>query len=420
MTRVLVVRTVLLLACAPFAYYLVALETARRFFSRWKPAIDARFTPPVSVLKPIRGLDPNAFDDFASFCRQDYPAYEILFVVGDDRDPAVPVIERLIREFPGRSITLLIGAPDLGPSGKINGLCRLAREARHELLVVSDGDIAVPADYLRRVVAPFRDPMVGAVTCLYRGRSNGGLTSNLEALSISTEFVPGVLVAARLEGLTFMLGATMAVRRACLAGIGGFEALVEHCADDFELGRRISELGYRIQFAGCAVETDCQPVGFREFFAHQLRWAVTVRAVRPWGYLGKAIVTPGLAWSVAAAWMAPSAVVAGAYLAAYLLLRLAIVHVVAVQGLEDRLARQRWWLVPAVDAVALVVSLVALGRNRIAWRGRVFELRQGRLVPAAAAVIRDDGNGRTASTELPAVFVAADRPGRGLNDRRPR
>src|SRR5580698_6073348 len=159
---------ILLIAAGPFAYYLVATVAALRFFGR-RRALARDFAPPVSILKPVRGLDREAYENYASFCRLDYPEYEILFNVADERDPAIPIIERLIREFPERSIRLFLGAEQLGSSNKVNKLSNMVSEARYELLVMSDSDIRVAPDYLRAVVAPFRDPRVGAVTCLYRG-----------------------------------------------------------------------------------------------------------------------------------------------------------------------------------------------------------------------------------------------------------
>src|SRR5271163_2063456 len=182
----------LLLALASFAYYVVAIVAALRFLrSRDAAPLPSDFAPPVSILKPIYGLDRETY---ASFCTQDYPEYEILFCVSDEHDPAIPVIAKLASDFPQRRINLLIGSEPLGVSDKVNKLCRLAREARHEILAISDSDVRVEPDYLRAIAAPFRDPTVGAVTCLYRGLTDGSLAANLEAIGNSTDFAAGVLV----------------------------------------------------------------------------------------------------------------------------------------------------------------------------------------------------------------------------------
>ena len=208
------------------------------------------------------------------------------------------------------------------------------REARHDLLVVNDSDIRVGPGYLRAVVAPFGDPGVGLVTCLYTGVRDGSLGAALESLAIETDFAPSVLVARQVEGIAFALGATMAVPRARLAEIGGFEALVDYCAEDFELGRRIAAGGHRVELADVVVQSECvETTG--AFITHALRWAVTRRHSRPGGHWGL-VVTQGLPWAVAAACVAPSAAVAGAYPGAYLVLRLAVAWRVGVRLLGDR------------------------------------------------------------------------------------
>jgi len=372
--------SVLVLACFPLLYYAFAVDTARRWHGRLPVHQGGAFTPPVSVLKPVRGLDPGAAEHFASFCRQDYPAYEILFGVADPDDPAIPMIARLADENSHVPIRLIVGAPELGPSSKVNTLCRLAREARHNVLVISDSDVTVPSGHLRAVVAPFSNPRVGAVTCLYHGISDGRLWSDLEAIGISTDFIPGVLVANRLEGMTFALGATMATTRRHLAEIGGFDALADYCADDFELGHRVAARGHVVALADSIAATECGARTAVEFFRHQLRWAITMRHSRTWGYVGKVAFTQGLPWTIAAMAMAPTAAVAAAYALAYVTLRGAVAWMVAGRILGDDTARRKLHLVPVADAVTCAISIVALCSNRINWRGRWFELRRGRLV----------------------------------------
>jgi ceramide glucosyltransferase len=201
--------TLLLLALAPFGYYLLALYAGHKFF-RGTPPVGTDFHSPISILKPIRGLDRQTYDNFASFCRQDYPDFEILFCVGDSSDPAIPVIEQIIRDFPERSVRLLIGSEPIGVNDKVNKLCRMVREAKHDLILVSDSDVRVERGFLKKVAEAFWNPKVGGVTCLYRGDTDGSFASNLEALGNSTDFAPSVLVARQLSGLDFMLGAVMA------------------------------------------------------------------------------------------------------------------------------------------------------------------------------------------------------------------
>ncbi|HEV2424058.1 MAG TPA: bacteriohopanetetrol glucosamine biosynthesis glycosyltransferase HpnI [Terriglobia bacterium] len=387
-------RTLIMAAAVvPLIFYSAAMVCAWSFFRRRnQPA--SGFAPPLSVLKPMRGSYRDAYRNLASFCRQDYPGYEILFGVNDRDDAVIPVIRRLMAEFPAPSIRLLVGSampasggPDSARSGaagfgsndKVVKLCRLAREARHDILVVSDGDISVEPDYLRRVAAAFRDPRVGVATCLYRGSTERNVWSELEGLSLTTDFMAGVLVARGL-GLRFALGATMAVRREALAAIGGFEALADAAADDHELGGRVAAQGFRMEFAETTPETECSTRDFRSYFRHHLRWAIVTRTSQPWGHVGF-LFAQGLPWVIAAAIVAPSWRISAAVLAAFVVLRLALAFTLGFRGLRDRLVKTRWWLLPLRDALAFVIWFASLFVSRIHWQDATYDVRHGRLMP---------------------------------------
>src|SRR5580704_7581399 len=372
----------LLLALASFAYYLVAIVAALRFFRRYDAAaLSSEFTPPISILKPIYGLDRETYQNHASLCAQDYPDYEILFCVSDELDPAIPVIAKLASDFPQRRINLLIGSEPLGVSDKVNKLCRMAREARHEILAVSDSDVRVEPDYLRAVAAPFRDPAVGAVTCLYRGLTDGSLAANLEAIGNSTDFAAGVLVAWLFAPVNFTLGATMATTKTRLAEIGGFESLVDHFSDDYELGNRIAARGHRVELSTFPVSIVYPQQTLADAFRHQLRWNVSIRFSRPAGHLGL-IFTQALPLALLAAIVAPSAAWAISLLVSYLLLRGISAWVVGVYGMRDAGVRMHMELLPLRDAFAFIVWVVSFFPQRIHWRGREFYVRDKRLVPA--------------------------------------
>jgi ceramide glucosyltransferase len=382
----------LVLALAPFAYYLIVLVAASRFF-RSRSAAPSTFAPPVSILKPIRGLDRDAYENFASLCRQDYPDFEILFCVTDMQDPAVPVIEKIIADFPQRSIRLLVGADALGVSDKVNKLCRLVREARHEIIAISDSDVRVDAGYLRAVVAPFRDEKTGAVTCLYRGLTDGSLAADLEAIGNSADFAPGVLAAWLLGDVDFLLGATMATTKKHLAEIGGFESLVDYFSDDYELGNRIAARGHRVVLSPFPVSIVYPAQTMRDAFRHQLRWNLSIRYSRPWGHFGM-IFSHGLPWALLGALLAPSALArssyaayatwaAWSYIAAYVVLRTAVALTVGARGMRDPLVTRKLWMLPLRDAFAFVVWLASFFPQRIHWRGQQFHVRDKRLVPVA-------------------------------------
>jgi len=373
---------IFLLALGPLIFYVLTLWAALDFFWRKKKEPPARsdYTPPVSILKPVRGLDREAYENFASFCRLDYPEYEILFCVTGPDDPAVPIIKKLQRDFPDCWIRLLIGFPEIGASGKVNKLCRLVREANYDLLVISDSDIRVEPNYLREVAAPFVDPKVGGVTVFFRSLMAGSLGATLDAAGSAVEFAASALLSRKLEGIEFMLGATMATTKERLAGIGGFEALANQYVDDYELGRRIARQGYRVELAGTPVNMVYPRESLLQFFRHELRWTIGLRNVRPGGHAALAL-TFGLPWTILAAAVAPSMAVALFYVFAYLILRIAVFLTVGVWGLEDTVVRRRWWMAPLRDGANFAVWVASFFSNRILWRGLEFRVEKGRLIP---------------------------------------
>lgn len=368
---------VLMAAAVPLAYSAAAMICAWSFFGRRREEFPD-FCPPVSILKPMRGLNRETYQDLASFCRQQYLEYELLFCVDEAHDPVVPVVRRLITEFRHLPIRLLIGTAATGSNNKVTKLCRLAGEARFDLLVASDGDIRVEPDYLRRVAAPFSHERVGAVTCLYRGLTGSDLWSQLEDVALTSSFLPGVLVAREL-GVKFALGATMAVRRQALAAIGGFERLADAAADDHDLGSRVADQGYQVELAHSTVQTECGTRSFLDYFRQRLRWAIVTRASQPWGHLGF-LFAQGLPWTIAAIAFAPRRMAVG-FAAAYAALRLGVAFTVGEWGLRDRLLRRRWWLVFFDDALGFVVWLVSLFTSRVVWQGFDYKVRSGCLMP---------------------------------------
>ncbi len=378
----------LLLAAAPLGYYAAATLAALRFFRRERAKRIPEFAPPASLLKPVHGVDFGSYENFASFCRQAYPEYEVLFAVNDDADPAVPLIQRLITEFPERQIRLLVGADYLGANCKVNNLARLAQEARHEILVLSDGDVRVGPNFLREVVAPLAQESTGAVTCFYRSIAEKNLGAELEAIGAASDFFAGVLMANWMEGIRFALGAAIATKKSWLEKVGGFAAFSDMLADDYEFGNRIAKAGGQVLLSREIVWTMYPAQTTRGFWEHQLRWARTVRLCRPLSYLGL-LLTHGLPWALLAAVIAPERWVAIAYLSAYLLLRLGMAWTVGVWGVGDEVLRRRLWLVPLRDFLNFVVWLASFASNRINWSGKEYIIRRGRMIPV------DKGDRRT-------------------------
>jgi ceramide glucosyltransferase len=377
---------VLLIGAAPLLYYLLSLLCVIDFFrsSHTSSPQNGAFCPPVSIIKAVRGMDAGAYDNFASFCRLDYPNYEVLFGVADRDDSVVPIIQQLQRDFPERTIRLITPIPELGTNNKVNSLCTLVSDAAHDLLVMSDSDVRVDPQYLRRLVAPFQKPNMGAVTCFYRGRSAPTLASRLNALGMAMESAPGAVVARKLEGkVQFAFGWTMATTKQCLSKIGGWEAMANHHSDDFELGNRLSRAGFEVELLAAPVEMIFPPETLMDFLRHELRWSIGLRNVRPAGYWG-ILLTHGLPWSILASIVVlaerwpPSLAVA--YLGAYFFLRLALTATAGYWGLRDPLVLKNLWLVPVRDAISFLIWVAACFTNHIRWRGLDYRVEDGLLI----------------------------------------
>jgi ceramide glucosyltransferase len=370
-------------AAIPFIYYFLALYSSWRFFRharRSNPPSD--FTPPVSNLKPIRGLDADAYENFASYCNQDYPDYELLFGIGDGDDAVLEVLEKLKRDFPQRRIRVVHVSGHTAPNDKVVKLARLVSEAQNEVLVINDSDVRVRPDYLRSVVAPLRNPKVGAVTCLYVSTHEHTLLQKLQSIGMICDFYPGILVARQLDGVKFAFGQTIVTTRKHLAGFGGYTAIENRPADDLLVGRLVAEQGFEVELLPYAVETVADFRSLREFFFKRLRWMTVMRHMRPWGHLGL-IFTQGLAWSVAAVVVHPAAWVALLYLGGYLCVRVAMTWLIGIWGMKQQGIWRKMALVPLWDAWALLIWLLSFGRRSIRWRDIDYRIREGMLVPVA-------------------------------------
>jgi ceramide glucosyltransferase len=383
------------LTVAGMGYFAASMVAARSYAAQRKRPRTASAAG-VSVLKSLKGIDPGMLEAFRSHCRQTYTGeYELLFGVSSLEEPAVEAVQELEREFPERTIRLIVCPDRLGTNGKVSNLAQMAGEARYDVLLVNDSDITVGPQYLERVMAEFEPPRkesakktdaglagapeVGLVTALYRGRAHGTLASRMEALGIATDFQAGVLLSRMLEGgLHYGLGSTLAVRREALEKIGGFAALVDHLADDYELGARVAQAGYKVALCAEVVETSVPAYGWHGFADHQLRWLRTVRDARPAGYAGL-VFTHGLVWAllnVVASGLSPLSVW---LLGLAFFLRLAQAMTVGAGVLSDRQVLPWIWLLPARDVVAMGLWAAGFAGNEIVWRGERFEVKDGRL-----------------------------------------
>ena len=372
------------IAAIPFIYYLLAIFSSWRFFRQPERAPDRAYTPPVSILKPIRGLDPDAYENLASFCRQDYPAYEMIFCVDPDDDTVRPVVEKLQRDFPEREIRVLLGSGRVASNDKVAKLARMAAEARHETVVISDSDVRVVPDYLRAMTAPLRDERVGAATCFYVHTDLQTFADRLQTVGMMSDFYAGILVAWQLEGIKFALGPSIATTRERLAGFGGYAAIENSPGDDLLVGRLIAEQGYEVRLLRYAVSTVSDYASMNDLLQKRMRWIVVMRHMRPWGHLGL-LLTQGLPWSIMAVAVHPTLAVAAGYLGSYFAIRAAMTWVIGVHGLRQRGLWAQMILIPVWDGVAFFIWLTSFLRSTIRWRGADYYIREGQLVAKEVA-----------------------------------
>jgi ceramide glucosyltransferase len=371
-------------ACLPFFYYVLVLYSSWRFFRRRPNPAEKlpAFTPPVSILKPVRGSDSDAYENFASFCRQDYPEYELVFCVGSPGDEIVPILEKLKSDFPDISVRILFGSLSIATNDKVAKLARLTEEAKYEYLVISDSDVRVRPDYLRNVIAPLVNSEVGAVTCLYVSTGEKTVVDKLQTVGMISDFYPGLFVAKELDGVKFALGPSIATTRACLHQFGGYEKIKNQPADDLLVGRFIAEEGYKVELSQYTIETVADYQSFTELWHKRMRWLVVMRHMRPKGHFGL-LFTQALPWLLLALAARPSLKGAAILLATYLAFRLAIIWIVGIRGL----GRPLWKWMPLVvvwDLLAFCLWVASFGRNTVRWRGGDYYIRDGNLVPATS------------------------------------
>jgi ceramide glucosyltransferase len=376
------VQTVaILLTLSGMAYGLIALWSARDFKRSAAAVVSTAAKPGVSILKPVKGIDPRMYAGFVSHCTQQYAGeFEIVFGVSSGSDPAVAEIERLRAEHPAIAIHLVECPQRQGANGKVSNLAQMLPHARFEHIVVNDSDIRVSSQYLERVMAPFANSHTGLVTVPYVGRAEKTLWSRLEALGISTDFMAGVLTARKLEGgIHFGLGSTLATTKTALASIGGFEALVDQLADDYEMGARLAAAGYLVELVHEVVETTVPAYSLRGFCEHQLRWSRSTRDSRRAGYLGLG-VTYMLPWALAVVIASGGTLWSLSLLSVAVLLRVSIALTVGVGILRDGQVLQDILLLALRDCFGLFFWVWSYADDTIVWRGERFRLRSGSLV----------------------------------------
>ena len=362
----------LILLCIASAYFLFTIYASWRFFRQ--PVSSATVTlPPVALFKPLKGATPELYERLASFCRLDYPCFQLLCGVRDPQDPAVAVVKQLQQDFPTCDITLITNLPIIGANAKVSTLHRLAQDARYDIFVISDSDVSVAPDYLQRLIPPLLDSGVGLVTCPYRGEVATPFPACLESLMINTSFAPQVLVASQVEKTIYAFGATMAVKRQCLDKIGGFLTLVDYLADDYYLGYFVTQAGYEAQIVPPVVETHPGVNTLSELFHHQVRWSRTQRTCRPVGYCCT-LITYGTVWAFLGLLFFWSSPLLSSLALGTLGLRLLSAGIVGGALLGSSLTLRTLWLVPLADVISFVVWVVSLFGDTVRWGEYTFRV----------------------------------------------
>ncbi len=371
------VTMLVLLTVVSWLFWLVACGCVR-FFSRQSHR-PSEYAPPVSILKPVCGVDYDAYRNFASFCQQDYPAFELLFGVQDANDPSLPILDRLRRDFPHIPIQVVRSEP-LGTNAKVSNLHALASAAQYDVLVMSDSDMRVSPDYLRKVVAPLADEGVGLVTCLYRGHEATSWAARFGALYFSTTYMPSALVAALLLHMPVAFGSTIVVRRRELDRIGGFQAIADHLADDYELAARISALGRKVVVAPYVVANMLGPESWRQVWQRELRWVRCIRASRPLEYPGL-LLTFSLPLAIATAIASEFDVLGRNIVVATLFVRWLVGWLIAAYT-DDAFTRSLLPWLPLRDLMTFAMWFRGLIGRSVQWRGALFDVdHDGLLAP---------------------------------------
>lgn len=372
---VILTTALAVLLTGSLVYCALTIVATRRYLSACLPAPGSQ--PPISILKPLCGQDDGLEENLRGFFLQDYPEYEVLFGVHRLDDPAVPVAEKIISEFSGRiSARLVVTGESPIPNAKAFSLNRLVREARHDILVMSDSDVRVTPLLLARLAQEFQEQRIGLISCPYRAVPGKSLWSRLEAIGMNTELLGGVLVARMIEGMRFALGCTVAVRRNVLEEMGGFGYLQEFLAEDFVIGQRAAELGHGVLLSSYVIEHRIGSQGIMRNFGHRLRWARSTRRSRPAGYWGQIFTYP-LSWALL---LCAANHTAWPVVLLTLALRGGAAMATARYVVRDPVMQKQWWLLPLQDLIGFLVWISGFVGDTIVWRDRKCTvLRDGRL-----------------------------------------
>ena len=378
-TSVLVVAIVGTLSSTIYLGLVVIAAWSHRRKSRSSPRVEPGVLPPVTLLKPLHGIEPRLFENLETFFQQDYPDFEIIFGARDEENGALQVANEARAKYPGVKTRVVHSGPPTWPNAKVFSLNKMIAQSQNDYLVITDSDIRVPRDFLRAVIPPLLESKTGLVTCLYQGIPTRELSSRLEALGMSVELPSGVLVAEMIEGMRFALGAVMAVRRDALDKIGGIAATADYYSDDFVLGNKIWESGFSVRLIEAGVGHVLMPRSWKKTLDDQLRWMKSTRYSRPLGHIGTGL-TYAMPFGVLgwiAGWVLLYPVLGISLLLAAILNRIAQSLIVGWGVVGDRQALRFCWLYPLRDLLGFVVWIASFTGRRFSWRGEIYSFGTG-------------------------------------------
>lgn len=368
-------------------YHLFSTFCVFEFFRQKQDDAMGPSSVPVSIIKPLKGIDPELRENIATFCSQDYPEYEVLLGFSEQTDSAVPMMKEVAAACADPCVRVVISSIDLGANKKVSNLQGLVESARYPLLAISDSDMRVDRFYLRKIVGEYyRFKNVGLVTCLYKISSPQTVGAALESLTIALDFTPSVLVARRLEGITFGLGASLLLSTKALEDIGGLSAIADYLADDYQIGYRLWKKGYKISLSDVVIENIVGPMSIRDYLMHQLRWAKTYRASRPKGFAGYGI-THVFAFSLLLFILQGPTALTISIICTAAALRFSMAAV-----MYRKVIRSKSWikwlvLIPLKDILSFGVWTWCFLSRTVSWRGKSYKILKG-------GTIRETGLGR--------------------------
>lgn len=364
------------------SYYIFSLYCTWSFFNK-KTYTNHDYLPPVSILKPINGIEDGIYDNFLSYCIQDYPAYQVIFGVRDSHDPAIDMVRKVMKAFPQKDIELVICSDRIGINPKISNLNNMYKKAKYDIILMNDSDTRVNEDYLKKVVSPFCDKDTGLVTCVYRANILNNITSVMESLAINHDFFPSIMLAQKFEDLSYAFGVTIATKREILDDIGGFKELSDYLAEDFHLGRKVYEAGHRLRLSNYIVDVVPENRGIISFFKHQLRWAKTIRSCRPVGYFFAAFFKFGMVSSLVyllVEFCLPVGTNTAQTLSVVLFLTFLSVRIISASIISYKYTKDKkstLLLIPINDIMNFIIWCASFSGNKITWRGNKFLLKKG-------------------------------------------